>query len=172
MVSCEINIRNEFFISVLFLENMITSYFSEKLRMGGIVNTDVLEDDVKSINFEQKIGILLESDKFSIIDKSKLSVFREIYKELNFNKNADTFENCLTSTDSNDDFLLILYPQEDVITREEKLTNACILLIDDVTQLVSNYTNKIEVKLFNRLFNINASVIRTIALVFSILLFK
>ena len=151
---------------------MITSYFSEKLRMGGIVNNDILEDDVRSINFDQKIGILLESDKFSIIDKSKLSVFREIYKELNLNKNAETFEDCLTSSDSNDDFLLILYPQEDVILREEKLTNACILLIDDVTQLVSNYTNKIEVKLFNRIFNVNASVIRSFAFVFSILLLK
>ena len=59
MVSCEVNIRNEFFISVIFVENMITSYFSEKLRMGGIVNNDILEDDVRSINFDQKIVKLM-----------------------------------------------------------------------------------------------------------------
>jgi hypothetical protein len=172
MVNYEVNIRNEFFIAVLFVEDMITSYISEKFRKYGIQNARILEDNVKTFNFNEKMEILLESDDFSIIDKSKLSVFREIYKELTINKNAENFEACLTSTDSNDDFLLILYPQEDLILREEKLTNACILLIDDVSQLVSNFTKEKQVKLYKRIFKFHSEVVSTMTFFFTMLLFR
>ena len=172
MVNYEVNIRNEFFIAALFVEDMITSYISEKFKKYGIQNARILEDNVKSFNFNEKMEFLLESDDFSIIDKSKLSVFREIYKELSINKNAETFESCLTSTDSNDDFLLILYPQEDLILREEKLTNACILLIDDVSQLVSNFTKEKQVKLYKRIFKFQSEVMSTLTFFFTMLLFR
>ena len=172
MVNYEVNIRNEFFIAALFVEDMITSYISEKFKKYGIQNARILEDNVKSFNFNEKMEFLLESDDFSIIDKSKLSVFREIYKELSINKNAETFEACMTSTDSNDDFLLILYPQEDLILREEKLTNACILLIDDVSQLVSNFTKEKQVKLYKRIFKFRSEVVSTLTFFFTMLLFR
>lgn len=172
MVNYEINIRNEFFISALFIENMITSYISEEFKVNGVVNSTVIEDNIKSFNFNEKIEILLDSDEFSIIDKSKLSVFREIFKELTINKDALTFEDCLTSNASNDDFLLILYPQEQGIEREEKLTNACILLIDDVSQLVSNFTKETQVKLNKRVFKLHSVVLGALSFVFTMLLFR
>lgn len=172
MVNYEINIRNEFFISALFIENMVTSYISEKLKVNNLVNSTFLEDNETSFNFDEKVEILLESDEFSIIDKSKISVFREIYKELSISKNAETFEDCLTSTDSNDDFLLILYPQEDIITREEKLTKACIFLIDDVSQLVANFTKEKQVKLYKHVFKLNSLVMGALSFVFTMLLFR
>lgn len=172
MVNYEVSIRNEFFISALFIENMISSYMSVKFKLHDIVDSTIVHDNVKSINFDDKIELLLESEDLSIIDKSKLSVFREIYKELNINKDAETFEDCLTSSDSNDDFLLILYPQEDKIMREEKLTNACILLIDDVTQLVSNFTRETPIKLNKRISRLYPLVMNGLTFIFSILLFR
>jgi len=172
MVNYEVNIRSEFFISALFVENMITSYISEKFRKYGIDNARILEENIKSFDFNEKMELLLESDDFSIIDKSKLSVFREIYKELTVNKNAETFEACLTSDDSNDDFLLILYPQEDLILREEKLINACILLIDDVSQLVSNFTKERPVKLHKRIFKFHSAAVSALTFIFTMLLYR
>ena len=172
MVDYEVNIRNEFFISALFVENMISSYISKKFKGYGVVNSYSVEDNVEIFNFNEKIEILLESDDFSIIDKSKLSVFREIYKELLINKDGETFEKCLTSADSNDDFLLILYPQEDTIIREQKLSNACILLIDDVSQLVSNFTKEKQVKLNKRIFRFSTEVLNSLTFIFTMLLFR
>jgi hypothetical protein len=172
MVNCEVNIRNEFFISALFVENMISSYITTKFKLNGIIDTSILDNTDESISFNDKIELLLESDDLSIIDKSKISVFREIYKELNINKDAETFEDCLTSSDSNDDFLLILYPQEDTITREKKLTNACILLIDDVSQLVSSFTKETPVKLNKRISKLYPLIMGGLSFVFSILLFR
>ena len=172
MVDYEVNIRNEFFISALFIENMISSYISKKFKGYDIINSNSVEDNFEIFNFNEKIEILLESDDFSIIDKSKLSVFREIYKELMLNKDGVTFEECLTSSDSNDDFLLILYPQEDTIIREQKLSNACILLIDDVSQLVSNFTKEKQVKLSKRIFRFSTEVLNSLAFIFTMLLFR
>ena len=172
MVNYEISIRNEFFISSLFVENMISSYISVKFKLNGIIDSSIMDDNIKSISLYDKIELLLESDDLSIIDKSKLSVYREIYKELTVNKDAESFEECLTSSDSNDDFLLILYPQEDIITREQKLTNACIVLIDEVSQLVSNFTRETPVKLNNRISRVYPLVINSLTFIFSILLFR
>ena len=173
MVNYEVNIRNEFFISALFIENMISSYISNKFKKYSILNSNSIEDNnVEVFNFNEKIEILLESDDFSIIDKSKLSVFREIYKELMLNKDRQTFEECLTSSDSNDDFLLILYPQEDIITRDQKLSNACILLIDDVSQLVSNFTKEKQVKLNKRVFRFPTEVLNSLTFIFTMLFFR
>ena len=172
MVDYEVNIRNEFFISALFVENMISSYISKKFKGYDVINSYSVEDNVEIFNFNEKIEILLESDDFSIIDKSKLSVFREIYKELLINKDGETFEKCLTSADSNDDFLLILYPQEDTINREQKLSNACILLIDDVSQLVSNFTKEKQVKLNKRIFRFSTEVLNSLTFIFTMLLFR
>ena len=172
MVDYEVNIRNEFFISALFIENMISSYISNKFKEYGIANSNSVEDNVEIFNFNEKIEILLESDDFSIIDKSKLSVFREIYKELMLNEDGQTFEECLTSSDSNDDFLLILYPQEDIITRDQKLSNACIFLIEDVSQLVSNFTKEKEVKLNKRVFRFPTEVLNSLTFIFTMLFFR
>jgi len=172
MVDYEVNIKNEFFISALFIENMISSYISNKFKAYAIANSNHVEDSVEIFNFNEKIEILLESDDFSIIDKSKLSVFREIYKELMLNKDGETFEECLTSSDSNDDFLLILYPQEDIITREQKLSNACILLIDDVSQLVSNFTKEKQVKINKRFFRYTTEVLNTLTFIFTMLILR
>jgi hypothetical protein len=88
------------------------------------------------------------------------------------NKDGQTFEECLTSSDSNDDFLLILYPQEDIITRDQKLSNACILLIDDVSQLVSNFTKEKQVKLNKRVFRFSTEVLNSLTFIFTMLFFR
>lgn len=147
MVNIEIKVKDEFFISTLFVENMITTYLSDKLKVLPLVESKFLGNHEDAITFDQKIQYLYENNGFSIIDKSKLSAYREIRKELLQNKDACSFEDCLTSSDNNDDFLLILYPQSEFIPREEKLTNACYQLIGEVSELVSNFTNKPEIKL-------------------------
>jgi len=178
MMNTEVKIRNEFFISSLFIENMITKYFSEKLKVNDVINADLLEDSDNSFDFEQKIEFLLDSDDFSIIDKSKLSVFREIYKEFSINKFATDIEECFTSEDSNDDFLLILYPQSEYVPREEKLTNACYQLLGEVSELVSDFTNKPEIKLHNkrsltnRLLHFNSMNLSRMTFLFSFLFLK
>ena len=159
---------------------MIASYLSEKLYVNDIINSKVFGDNENALNFSQKIDFLIDSDEFSIIDNSKLSVYREIYNELLLNKNTFTFEECLTSTDNNDDFLLILYPQSEFLPREEKLTNACYQLIGEVSQLVSDFTNKPEIKLHNKnnflrvknYLNINNFNLSKIAFLFTFLFLK
>jgi len=171
MVSIEIKIRNEFFVSALFVENNITSYISEKLKINNVVNSTLLGNKEDAISFDQKIELLLESDNFSIIDKSKLSVYREIHKELTANKNATSFEACFSSEDHNDDFLLILYTQSEYLPREEKLINACYQLIGEVSELVANFTNNPEVKL-KRKFNLDTFNLSKFALLFSFLFIR
>ena len=172
MVNCEVNIRNEFFISALFVENMISEYLNEKIKINHFADSSYSEEDVRSVDFYKKMGVVMESEKFSIIDKSKLSVFREIHRELMINIDTNSIEDCLTSKASNDDFLLILYPQDQNITREEKLINACIFLIDDVSQLISSYTKKKEVKLYRNLIKFNSNLINTFTAIFSMLLIR
>jgi len=174
MVSYEVKIRNDFFISALFVENNITTYISEKLKISNTENSILLGNKKEAISFNQKIELLLDSDEFSIIDKSKLSVFREIHNELLGNKAISSFEDCFTSLNHNDDFLLILYPQSDYLPREEKLTNACYHLIGEVSELVAEYTNKPEVKLATKknYFNIDALKLSKFAFLFSFLFIR
>ncbi|MCF6297265.1 MAG: hypothetical protein L3J08_04655 [Flavobacteriaceae bacterium] len=170
MTNCEVSIRSDFFISALFVENMITTYLSESLKINDIVNSKFLGNNKGALTFDQKIEFLLESDKFSVIDNSKLSVFREIYKEFSNNKNAESIEYCFTSSDCNDDFLLILYPQNESISREEKLTNACYQLIDETSQLISNFTKKPEIKLRRR--SIFTSILSKVTPILTLLFIK
>src|SRR5210317_451650 len=136
----EVKVRNEFFVSALFVESAITDYLSEKLNIADAIHSELLGNSKKALSFDQKIDALLDSANFSIIDKSELSVFREIYKEFMLNIEASSFEDCFSSPDSNDDFLLILYPQNDYLPREEKLINSCYQLIGEVSELVALHT--------------------------------
>ncbi len=174
MVSYEVKIRNEFFISALFVENNITTYISDKLKINDTGNSIFLGHREDAISFNQKIELLLESDDFSIIDKSKLSVFREIHNELLENKDKTSFEDCFTSPNNNGDFLLILYPQSDYLPRDEKLTNACYHLIGEISELVAKFTNKPEVKLESkkRYFKMDALKLSKFAFLFSFLFIR
>jgi len=151
----EVKVRDEFFVSALFIESSITDYLSEKLNITDSINSEFLGNHKKALSFSQKMDALLDSENFSIIDKSKLSVFREIYLEFIENKDAKTFEDSFTSEDHNDDFLLILYPQNDYLPREEKLVNSCYQLIGEVSELVADFTQKVEVKMPSRLRYLN-----------------
>lgn len=167
----EVKVRNEFFVSALFVESAITDYLSEKLNIADAIHSELLGNSKKALSFDQKIDALLDSANFSIIDKSKLSVFREIYKEFMLNIEASSFEDCFSSPDSNDDFLLILYPQNDYLPREEKLINSCYQLIGEVSELVALHTEKAEVKMprRSRFFNMNHLKVGKLAMFFSLL---
>lgn len=167
----EVKVRNEFFVSALFVESAITDYLSEKLNIADAIHSELLGNSKKALSFDQKIDALLDSANFSIIDKSKLSVFREIYKEFMLNIEASSFEDCFSSPDSNDDFLLILYPQNDYLPREEKLINSCYQLIGEVSELVALHTEKAEVKMprRSRFFNMNHLKVGKMAMFFSLL---
>jgi len=167
----EVKVRNEFFVSALFVESTMTDYLSEKLNIKDSINSELLGNHHKALSFSQKTDAILDSVELSIIDKSKLSVFREIYTEFIENSNAPTLEESFTSDDHNDDFLLILYPQNDYLPREEKLTNACYQLIGEVSELVAEQTNKPEVKMprKNRYFNIENLKVGKFAMLFSFL---
>ena len=145
MVINEVKVRNEFFVAALFVESAINDYLSKKLQISNPINSEFLGSSKKSLSFDQKVDALLDSAAFSIIDKSKLSVFREIYKEFLLNREASSIEESFTSPDSNDDFLMILYPQNDYLPREEKLINACYQLIAEVSELIADKTSGIEV---------------------------
>ncbi|MGI9530031.1 hypothetical protein [Lutimonas sp.] len=168
----EVKVRNEFFVSALFVESTITDYLSEKLNISDSINSEFLGNHQAALSFSQKIDALLDSVNFSIIDKSKISVFREIYLEFMQNKEASTLEESFTSADSNDDFLLILYPQNDYLPREEKLINASYQLIGEVSELVADQTQKPEVKMprRNRFFNLDNLKVGKFATLFSFLL--
>lgn len=146
----EVKVRNEFFVAALFIESAINDYLSKKLDISNPINSEFLGNGNKGLTFDQKVDALLDSAVFSIIDKSKLSVFREIYKEFLQNKDASSLEESLTSPDSNDDFLMILYPQNDYLPREEKLINACYQLIAEVSELIAEKTMGVEVKMPSR----------------------
>lgn len=167
----EVKVRNEFFISALFIESMITEYLSERLNINDPVKSELLGNQNTALSFNQKVDALLDSDNFSIIDKSKLSVFREIYIEFTHNKEAESLEESFTSSDHNDDFLLILYPQNDHLPREEKLINSCYQLIGEVSELVAEHIKKPEVKIQrrNRFFNIENFKVGKFAMLFSFL---
>ena len=167
----EVKVRSEFFVSALFVESTMTDYLSEKLNIKDSINSELLGNHDKALSFSQKTDAILDSADLSIIDKSKLSVFREIYLEFIENSNAPTLEESFTSDDQNDDFLLILYPQNDYLPREEKLINACYQLIGEVSELVAEHTNKPEVKMprRNRYFSIENLKIGKFAMLFSFL---
>ena len=149
MQTCEVKVRNEFFVAALFIEGAITDYLSERLNISDPIQSELLGNK-KGLTFSQKIDALIDNKDCSILDKSKLSVFREVHKEFLLNKEACTVEGSFTSPDSNDDFLLILYPQNDYLPREEKLINACYQLIGEVSELVATKTSGVEIKLNRR----------------------
>ena len=167
----EVKVRNEFFVSALFIESTITDYLSEKLDISNPINSEFLGNHEKALSFSQKMDAIMESSKFSIIDQSKLSVFREIYNEFILNEDVLSLEECFTSPDSNDDFLLILYPQSDHLPREEKLVNACYQLIGEVSELVAMHTEKAEVKMprRSRMFSLESLKLGKFVMLFSFL---
>lgn len=171
MEDLEVKIRNEFFISALFVESSLSTFLSEKLKLD---NSSDSENSEYKLSFNQKMELLIDSGRLSIIDNSKLSVYREIRKEFLLNKNACTIEECFTSPNSNDDFLLILYPQSEYLPREEKLTNACYQLIGEVSELVSTATDKSEVKIkrSKSFFNLNVPVFSRLAILVSFLFLR
>lgn len=170
MDTLEVKIRNEFFISALFVESNISDYITDKLK----IDSENSNNSEYKLSFDQKVELILDSDRLSIIDKSKLSVFREIRNEFLLNKNSETIENSFTSPNNNDDFLLILYPQSEYLPREEKLTNACYQLIGEVSELVSIATNKTEVKIKRRkgFFNLNTSFFSKVAMFIPLLFLR
>ena len=173
MEHCEVKIRDEFFISSLFIEESITKYLSEKLNIEDVVNSNALGYTDNALSFNQKMELMIESGGYSIIDKSKLSVFKSIRNEFLINNDVCNLEGCFTSSDSNDDFLLILYPQSDYLPREEKLINACYQLIGEVSELVSNATDKTEVKIRRKnFFAANANKLGKLTFLFSFLFIR
>lgn len=170
MGTSEVKIRNEFFISALFVESNISDYVTDKLK----IDTENYNSSEYKLSFDQKVELILDSERLSIIDKSKLSVFREIRSEFLLNKNAETIEDSLTSTNNNNDFLLILYPQSEYLPREEKLTNACYQLIGEVSELVSIATDKTEVKIKRRknFFNLNTNFFSKVAMFIPLLFLR
>jgi len=170
MGTSEVKIRNEFFISALFVESNISDYVTDKLK----IDTENSNSSEYKLSFDQKVELILDSERLSIIDKSKLSVFREIRSEFLLNKNAETIEDSLTSTNNNNDFLLILYPQSEYLPREEKLTNACYQLIGEVSELVSIATDKTEVKIKRRknFFNLNTNFFSKVAMFIPLLFLR
>lgn len=147
MVTTEVKARNEFYLAALFVESALNDYLSHKLNIEDPMSSEFLGNCDQAIRFDQKIDALLEADQLSIIDQSKVSVFRGIYKEFLRNHEAPSLEESFDSPDANDDFLMILYPQEEFLPREEKLTNAIYQLISEVSELVSNATDTVEVKM-------------------------
>ena len=165
----EVKVRNEFFVSALFIESTITDYISERLNISNPIDSEFLGNHEKAISFDQKMDILIESGNFTIIDKSKLSVFRGIYNEFILNIDALSIEESFSSPDNNDDFLLILYPQNEYLPREEKLINACYQLIGEVSELVAFHTEKAEVKMprKNKFFSIESLKVGKFAMLLS-----
>lgn len=147
MQTTEVKVKNEFLVSALFIESAMNDYLSRKLDISDPIGSEFLGNTKKGLTFDQKIDALLDSSVFSIIEKSKVSVFREIYKEFQLNFDADSLEESFTSEDANDDFLMILYPQNDYLPREEMLINACYQLIAEVSELISEKTSSVEVKM-------------------------
>jgi len=146
----EVKVRNEFLVAALFVESAITDFLSERLNIQDPIKSDFLGNNDNGLSFDQKIDAILDSSNFSIIDKSKISVFREIYREFMLNAEAASLEESFTSADGNDDFLMILYPQNDYLPREEKLINATYQLIGEVSELVAYQTESVEVKMPGR----------------------
>ena len=167
----EVKVRNEFFVSALFIESTITDYISEKLNISNPIDSKFLGNHEKALSFNQKMDVLLESGNFSIIDNSKLSVFRGIYNEFIINIDAMSLEESFSSPDNNDDFILILYPQNEYLPREEKLINASYQLIGEVSELVAFHTKKAEVKMprKNKFFSTKNLKVGKFAMLFSFL---
>ena len=147
METTEVKVKNEFLVSALFIESAINDYLSRKLDISDPIDSEFLGNGKKGLSFDQKVDALLDSTAFSIIEKSKVSVFREIYKEFQMNFDASTLEDSFTSEDANDDFLMILYPQNEYLPREEMLINACYQLIAEVSELIAEKTSSVEVKM-------------------------
>lgn len=147
METTEVKVKNEFLVSALFVESAINDYLSKKLDISDPIDSEFLGNGKKGLSFDQKVDALLDSTAFSIIEKSKVSVFREIYKEFQLNFEATSLEDSFTSEDSNDDFLMILYPQNEYLPREEMLINACYQLIAEVSELIAEKTSSVEVKM-------------------------
>ena len=147
METTEVKVKNEFLVSALFIESAINDYLSSKLEISDPISSEFLGNGKKGLTFDQKIDALLDSSAFSIIEKSKVSVFREIYREFQLNFDADSLEDSFTSPDANDDFLMILYPQVEYLPREEMLINACYQLIAEVSELIAEKTSSVEVKM-------------------------
>ena len=147
METTEVKVRNEFLVSALFIESAINDYLSRKLEISDPISSEFLGNTKKGLSFDQKIDAILDSTALSIIEKSKVSVFREIYKEFQLNFDAHSLEESFSSPDANDDFLMILYPQNEYLPREEMLINACYQLIAEVSEIIAEKTSSVEVKM-------------------------
>ena len=67
-----LKLEMSFLYPALFVESNISDYISEKLE----INSESSNQSEHKLNFDQKVELILEMDKLSIIDKSKLSVFQ------------------------------------------------------------------------------------------------
>lgn len=171
MGTTTLKIRDEFLISSLFIETSIDKFLTEELT-GSDENREINPDfPINSLAFSQKVDLFLETSGLSIIDQSKVSVYREI-KGAFGKEEIYSVEEYLKSSDKNDDFLLILYPQSNAIPREEKLVNACYLLMNDVSDIISKTTQKPEVKMQRGIFHKISENIGKLTFIFSFLLMR
>ncbi|MEN8187683.1 MAG: hypothetical protein ABFR05_11190 [Bacteroidota bacterium] len=137
-----IEVISEFFVTTHFIENVINDFIADKIGIEYSEDSEMFGKNKFALSYDQKIEFLLETENFSIIDKSKLSAFRGIRNEFLKFGSANSLEESFNSVDNNADFLLILYPQDTFLPRNEKLTVALYNLINDVKELVTTLTGK------------------------------
>ena len=99
MLTNEVTIKREFFLSCLFIEDMISNYIQE--MFGETITKKVLGNEKLFSTFSEKIEFLMEVGNFSIIDNSKLSVFREIRRELLVSDDTESLEQVEKEIESN-----------------------------------------------------------------------
>lgn len=142
--SLDVEIRIPILRSALLIEKFTTTILSNLLDIE--YSKQSLSLGRNGISFQQKVSMLIDIGALKSDNKAKFIKFMEIRNTFLHDLDAKTYELCVDSVKGNGKWLLDTYPQLDSLTREEKLKNCCLSLMQDVYMLSIGLLHKIVEK--------------------------
>lgn len=139
-----IPIRSDFMAASLYIENAASGFLAELLGIKEPENTLSFGNRGSSLSFSQKINLLIDMGAISNDQKNKFFTFMALRNQFMHNIQAASYEKCVSFVEGSEKFLFKNYPQDENITREEQLKEACSALSMDVSQLILSIIDTIN----------------------------
>ena len=122
----------------LFHEHLITKSLGDILEID-IDNSYSLSDKSSSLSLATKINLLIDLNRLTREQKTKLIFYLEIRNQFLHNWKCRTFEDCFKSLDKTYNALNKLYKPDEALTQEKRMTYCYNALSDDVVDIAINH---------------------------------
>ncbi len=139
-------VKQKFLKASSSIDDLISSYLTKRLGVDNINTINTLTNDERG-TYNDRLDLLLKVTNPTNIESGKIKVFTDLSKRfsnIKYHKNlAHLFELIPTHVH----FLLVLYPQKNDFSLEDKLKFATYELIEDVIGIIDHLATIRKIKI-------------------------